>query len=350
MSRPKDRASAAGLLPLMEARPWADGKTVTYRYHPIGGKPMNLGQDRKVALQQVLDMTSKPVDSTNTLAWVWDKHITDDPRWKRLSQLSRDDYTDAWMQIKKTFGAMQAADIDSSMVARYVHIERKDAPRRANIERSVLSNLFGYGILLGACKVNATIGVQLHHSVPRSNVPQGEVLAKFLEWLTHQTPQRQIVGKAAEYASLAGSRKCEFLSLTWPQIDWQTGEIRVFRGKRREGRPEIVDVLSISADMAALLHRLEAVRPDRECLHVFPTRDGNAYSARGFKTLWQRCVVDAIKAGILLAADRFTFHDLRAFYASTHKKQTGALPDMHQNPATTAQVYDRNIEVKRRSL
>lgn len=34
----KDRESAKGLLPLMEARPWADGKTFTYRYHQIGAR------------------------------------------------------------------------------------------------------------------------------------------------------------------------------------------------------------------------------------------------------------------------------------------------------------------------
>ena len=109
MSRPRDRASSAGLLPHMKGRRWADRKTFTYRYHPIGGEPMNLGQDRKAAIQQVLDITSKPVDSTNTLKWVWNKHIADDPRWKRLSQLSKDDYTDAWSQIRKTFDAMQAS-------------------------------------------------------------------------------------------------------------------------------------------------------------------------------------------------------------------------------------------------
>lgn len=43
MNRPRDRASAVGLLPRMEARPWRDGKTVTYRYHPVGAAPINLG-------------------------------------------------------------------------------------------------------------------------------------------------------------------------------------------------------------------------------------------------------------------------------------------------------------------
>ena len=46
MGRPRDRDTGKGLLQRMEARPWRDGKTITYRYHPVGGKPIALGQDR----------------------------------------------------------------------------------------------------------------------------------------------------------------------------------------------------------------------------------------------------------------------------------------------------------------
>ena len=85
-------------------------------------------------------------------------------------------------------------------------------------------------------------------------------------------------------------------------------------------------------------------------IYVFPTRDNNQYTDRGFKTLWQRCVLAAIGKKILTAQTRFTFHDLRAYYAMKHKKDRGALPDLHANPETTARVYDRNKEVGRESF
>ncbi len=47
---------------------------------------------------------------------------------------------------------------------------------------------------------------------------------------------------------------------------------------------------------------------------------------------------------------RFTFHDLRAYYATEHKKMTGVLPDMHANPAATAATYDRSSELPRKAL
>lgn len=58
----------------------------------------------------------------------------------------------------------------------------------------------------------------------------------------------------------------------------------------------------------------------------------------------------AIDEKVLSEDSRFTFHDLRAFYASKHKRDLGSLPDLHANPETTARVYDRNKEVSRRSL
>ena len=56
MGRKRDRASGFGLLPRMEARPHKGSDKVTYRYHPMGGKPINLGQDKRAAIQKVLDM------------------------------------------------------------------------------------------------------------------------------------------------------------------------------------------------------------------------------------------------------------------------------------------------------
>lgn len=347
----RNRQSAKGLLPLMEARPWADGKTITYRYHPIGGKPIPLGTDRLVAMRKVLDLLGNNKNQ-GTLRWVWERYTdseTPAPRWKKLADSSKLDYQQAWKEVEKTFGNMQANRIDSTMVARYVHVERAKSPKRANTEKALLSNLFGHGIKLGVCTVNATIGVEPHQLEARSEAPNELLLANYLAWLTQQTPQRQIVGMAAEYASLAGNRKCEFLDLNWQQVDRAAGVIRTIRAKQRgKKRDQIVEVVNISPALDSLLSRLDNIRK-LDCRYVFPTRDNNQYTDRGFKTLWQRCVLDAIKQGILTKDTRFTFHDLRAFYATKHKKLTGDLPDLHKNKETTARVYDRSTEVFRSS-
>lgn len=353
MGRPRTSEAGKCLLDRMQARVWSNGRTITYRYLPVGGKPINLGTDKMAAIRKVLDLLGSS-DGHGTLKWVWEKFTDEEkpaPRWKRLSDSTKADYRQAWKQIDKSFGKMQISHIDSPMCAHYVHIERADTPKRANTEKALLSNLFGHGIKLGVCTVNATIGVEPHILEPRTEAPPEELLAKFLEWLAKQTPQRRVIGMAAEYASLAGNRKVEFLPLTWPQVDRENKVIRTFRAKQRgKKKDQIVELVTIGPELDALLDRLKTVRPKLECLYVFPTRDGNQYTARGFKTLWQRCVLQAIKEKVLTAETRFTFHDLRAFYATRHKKVLGALPDLHANPATTARVYDRTKEVGRESF
>lgn len=353
MSRQRDRLSAMDLLTLMESRPWKDGKTFTYRYHPIGGKPINLGQDRINAVRKVLDLQGNNKDY-GTVKWVWEEFTDkEDPAlvWAALAGSSKKDYRQAWTQVEKTFGKMRIGDITSTMVARYVYVERKSAGKRANTEKALLSNLFGYGMLLGVCEVNATLGVPSRLTESRTVCPARNVLKTYLEWLEKQTPQRRIIGMAAEFASLAGNRQIEFLPLSWQDIDREEEQIRLIRAKQRgKKKGKIVEVVSISPAMDALLTRLRGIFPDRDCHYVFPTQDGNQYSSRGFQTLWHRCVRAAMKLKIITPETRFTFHDLRAYYATKHKHDKGSLPDLHKNPQTTAQVYDRNEEVFRDAL
>jgi integrase len=353
VARTRDRDSAKGLLNRMEARVWANGKTVTYRYHTKQGKVINLGQDRLAACRKVLDLLGQREDH-GSLNYVWESYTSEEkpaPRWKKLSENTKDDYRQAWKQIQKVFGEMKISQIDSPMVAQYVHIERAASPKRANTEKALLSNLFGHGILLGLCTINATIGVQPHELQARSVAPDPKVLAGFLQWLDKQTPQRRIIGMAAEYASLAGNRQIEFRTLTWSQVDRAGGVIRTFRAKQRgRNKDQIVEVIEIGQELSLLLTRLEAMRPNSACPFVFPNRDGNPYTSDGFEVLWQRCVQVALAEGVLTPATRFTFHDLRSFYATKHKRTLGALPDMHKNPETTARIYDRSKEVKRSSF
>jgi integrase len=305
-------------------------------------------------LRRVIDMLGQG-DGHGTLRWVWEHFTgaeshTPSPKWSKLTDGSRADYTLAWKQINARMGGAHIAALTSPVIAQYVHIERAGSPRRADIEKSLLSRLFGHAIKLGVCDFNGTIGVEPHGSEARTEAPDVAVLAKFLEWVGQQSPQRRIVGLAAEYASLAGNRQIEFLPLTWRQVDRAAGVVRTVRAKQRgKKREQVVEVIEITPKLAAVLDRLEAIR-ENECAHVFPTRDGNAYTGRGFQTLWQRIVNAAMAAGVLPKASRFSFHDLRAYYATQHKAERGELPDMHKNRDTTARVYDRSKEVKRRAL
>lgn len=348
MSRPRERTSGLGLLPRMEARVGKRG--TTYRYKPAQGKAVNLGSDQAAAIRKVLDMNGA-TPHLGTLRWVWERY-TVHRRFLRLAADTRADYEQCWRQLDAVLGHMPIGAIDGPMMARYVTIDRELAPVRANREKSLASNLFALGITLGVCAGNPAKLVLPNEEEPRTKAPDPLVLARFLRWVMVQTPQRRIVGLAAKFASLEGSRKVEFLPLVEQQVDEAAGVIRMFRAKQRgKKRETVVEEVVITPALAACLAELRACRPPkRVSLAMFPQRNGNAYSRRGFKTLWGRVMVDAIAAGIVKADERFTFHDLRAFYATEHKRRLGKLPDLHKNPATTAGIYDRTTTVRRTSL
>ncbi|WNG69330.1 tyrosine-type recombinase/integrase [Cupriavidus gilardii] len=332
----------------MEARQRRDGLT-TYRFHPVGGKPINLGTDRTEAIRKVLDLTGEG-DDAGTFARLWMQY-KDSPDWQKLADATKRDYDQCWPQLERCFGDVHASHLRASHVARYMRVERAGAPVRANREVALLSNLCNLAIERGESEANPCRQVRRNTEQPRSKAPEAEALAKFLEWLAKQSPQRRIIGLAAEYAAVAGSRKVEFLDIVRPQVDRAAGVIRTKRAKQRGiKRGEIIEEIEITPKLADLLDRIDAVHAaqDRDCLYLFPNRHGSHYTAAGFKAMWGKVMNAALEEKVI--EERFTFHDLRAYYATTHKAERGSLPDLHANPAITARVYDRNKIIKRKAL
>lgn len=342
MSRPRDRQSGAGLLPRMEARVWKDGKTVTYRYLTHAGEWIKLGTDRVAALRKVLDLNGDNSDR-GTVAELW-RLYQDSPGWKLLAEATRTDYEQSSKPLLAVFGAMTAAAVKPTHCNRYLRVERVTAGVRANREMALLSNLLNLAVERGDLDANPCKQVRRNKEQPRSEAPEPVDLSAFLAWAAARGGQSVVLAGMAEFCALAGNRRKEFLGLHWPQVD--DAVVRLKRAKQR-GR-ETIEAVAISAALEDLFGRMRALSADARVGPVFPNRDGNPHGERGFKSAWSRLMAAAIEAGVV--TKRFTFHDLRAYHVTQHKALRGALPDLHANPATTARVYDRTKEVKRRSL
>src|SRR5574343_1317367 len=109
----------------MEARPWSDGKTITYRYHPRGQKPINLGTDRLTAIQAVLDMNGESSDR-GTLRELW-RLYQESPDWAGLAEATRIDYTQCSKPLLEVFGDMDPAEIKTTQIRHYMRVHRKGA-------------------------------------------------------------------------------------------------------------------------------------------------------------------------------------------------------------------------------
>lgn len=344
MTRPRDRASASGLLPRMSARPWADGRTFTYRYTTPANQQINLGTNREAAIRKVLDMRGAASDE-GTFAQLW-RLWQESRQWQRLAPSTQRDYAQAWKQLAKVFADLPAASLQASHVHRYLRVERREMPR-ANHEVALLSNLCHLAVARGLVEQNVCQGVPLNRTTPRTRLVSTQELAAFADWALQQGASAVVLVSMAQFAALAGSRRCEFLQLHWPQVDHAAGIVRLKRAKQR-GR-DTREEIALSPALAAVLARMQALEGYHPMGAVFRApKSGNAYTEQGFKAMWSRLVSQAQKSGII--AERFTFHDLRAHYATHHKAQRGQLPEIHANPATTARIYDRSKVVKRAAI
>lgn len=344
MGRRRERASGFGLLPRMEARPRKDGK-VTYRYHPLGGKPINLGTDRDSAIRQVLGVNAQ-ASSQGTIRelWSWYQKTT---RWSELKPRTQSDYLQYSIKLLEVMGDVPAAVIRPADIARYLRVERADAPTRANREVALLSNLMNVAIERGEIDANPCKQVKKNRERARTEAPEPQVLRSFLDWLFRSGPASRTLALMAEFAALAGSRRTEFLDLQIRQIDMDGGFIWLNRAKQH-GDAKKVENIIMSPAMQNLATRLLSLPRPSTSLHVFINQKGNPMTESGFTTGWQRAMVAALKEGVI--ERRFTFHDLRAYYTTQFKEQHGTLPELHANAATTARVYDRSKVSKRASL
>jgi integrase len=348
--KPRDRESAKGLLPRMEARPRKDGLT-TYRYHPFDGKPINLGTDRRMALQKVLDMLGIS-DDRGTIGRLWEQY-QDTPGWKGLKPRTRADYEDYSVPLLQVFGKALASVITAPDVARYLRQKRAEAPVRANREIALLGNLIGLAIERGEATANPCRGglVKRNTERPLDVLPEAADIQALIAFAAQRDAdvktkigRSTVVMLAAEFAALTGARQAEFLPLHWPAFE--AHEVRLDRAKQRTGVKK-VDRIAVSEALASVRTRLLAFQTSPMGA-VFPNRAGNVYTASGFASMWQKLIVAALAEGAI--TERFNFHALRAFYATQHKTDTGTLPDMHASPTTTARIYERSKVGRRKSL
>ncbi len=345
MTRPRDRQSNMGLLPLMEARPLKGGG-YSYRYHPRGGKPIALGRDRAVAIRKVLDLNAR-ADDQGTMAQLW-RLYEQSPAFTRLADGTRRAYADQWRVLAPVWAGAVASAVRPADIARYLRVERADAPVAANRGVALLSNLFNVAVERGQIDRNPCREVRRNTESPRTRLVESAELQAFVDWaLAQPDPSTQVLVSMAQFAALAGSRRCEFLQLHWPQVDDQI--IRLTRGKQRAGQAARRELVGISTALAAVLERMRALPSYNPMGPVFRApKTSNPYTESGFKTMWSRRIAQALAEGAI--TQRFTFHDLRAHYTSYYKLQHGVLPELHADPGTTAKVYERTRTVRRQAL
>ena len=100
----------------------------------------------------------------------------DSPAWTSLKERTRADYTDYSVPLLDVFGDVHASVITAPDVARYLRVERADAPVRANRKIALLGDLIALAIERGEATANPCRGGQVPRNKerPRTSAPERE--------------------------------------------------------------------------------------------------------------------------------------------------------------------------------
>lgn len=330
-----------GLLPRMEARISKRSGKVTYRYHPPGSSPINLGQDRVKAIMQVLDFENRAPDEGTFAGLV--RRAMQSTWWEELGDLTRVDYLTASKPVLAIFGRMDPRLIKPHHIARYLRVERKDAKVRANREKAFMSGVFNFGIETGELTENPTRQVRRNKEKPRNRKPEIAEVNAFIQVAKAKGESSYIIALLGVLVGISGRRRAELRTLTLSAL---TDEgIRGGESKAKRDEADRTFLIGWSPFLRELVREIRAVPRPVGSLFLFPNRNGQPYTEPGFKAMWNKVMKDFIAAG----GQHFTQHDLRAMYV-TEMVERGENPETHRNQATTRRVYDRRRVVKVKPL
>lgn len=200
----------------------------------------------------------------------------------------------------------------------YAYMDQRP-PVRANREVALLSHVMSCCIRWGLCDRNVCRDVQRNPERPRDRYVTD---AEFAQVYAGASAMMQC---AMLLALLTGLRQGDLLKLRREQCEADGLHVRT--GKT--GRALIYEW---SDELATVVERCKALRRRRGVPVLSPwllhRRDGQPYTAGGFKAIWKRTVAAA-------DCEHFTFHDLRAKYLSD-----GGVAD-HYDARATDRVYRR---------
>jgi integrase len=201
--------------------------------------------------------------------------------------------------LSRVFAGWRAMDLTTSDVKRYIAQRQDDGVSCASINRELAALRRMFNLAVQAEKLPSKPYIPL---LDEDNIRTGFLNAEaFSSVLKHLPAYLQPI---ATFGYLTGWRKGEILTLTWRQVDFETGAVRLEPGttKNREGR-----TIFLTPELLALLQeqRAKTTALERQQRRIIPWvfhRQGT--SIQSFRKAWRRACHQAGQPGQL-------FHDLR---------------------------------------
>ena len=202
-------------------------------------------------------------------------------------------------QLLRLFKGVQAMRVTGADVLRYAQLRLKAKAAPATINRELAALRAGYRLGLDNDVITAMPRIKL---LPENNVRKGFAEAKQVEAICKRLAPD--VADGVRFAFSTGWRRAEVFTITWSQVDWNGGFVRLEPGttKNQEGR-----AFPITPALRAILERRQELtrRCERAQAQIIPLvfhRSGRPIHS--FRRSWKKACEKAGLPGLL-------FHDLR---------------------------------------
>lgn len=312
-------------------------------------EPVGLGHDLEAAKRLLLEKLERPPEG-NTIAAICEGYLAEQWTLLRsgdelaLSESTLRDY-EVCLRTKviPVLGHMRPCEFERADAAKYLMRNRllKRAVR-ANREMAALSSAFSYGVRMRLCRENPCRGVPRNKEKPRQRRVSVAELNAFLQHAKAQGGSADMVALIGCTVALTGRRRAEVLTL--PKSAATAEGIRMKDAKTKAGEAARSYLVGWSPILRQVFEEVLAIQRRISSVYLFPTLDGQQYTDKGFKCLWNRLMHSHAPGGAKLA-DWFRAHDLRALYVSEMLEQKRD-PHTHANEETMRRVYDRRREIK----
>lgn len=238
---------------------------------------------------------------------------------------------------------MRPNDFKPTHGAQYLAQRRKlGRGVRANREMAALASAFNWGMANGMAESNPCRGIRRNKEKPRQRAVSVAELNAFLAHAKEKGGSAYLVALIGCTVALSGRRRAEILGL--PKSALTEEGFRVKDAKTKAGEAERFYLVEWSTTLRQVVSEVAAIARRVSSIYLFATLDGQAYTDRGFKCLWNR-LMHSYAPGGAESAKWFRAHDLRALYVSEMLEQ-GRDPNTHANEETMRRVYDRRKTIK----
>lgn len=286
-----------------------------------GGKWTRLGTVYSEALHALARLLGADAP-TQTITMLIAKYDVDELTHK--APKTRQGRRQEFKPIIRAFGDMSAEEVEPHHVWNFWQARGKTEQARHEVR--AFSVLMTFARRIGARKQqNPCFGLQLPQSKARIRYVTDE------EFLMVRDLAQPMMGYAMDLAYIAGMdegtiRKLERRHWSETGFQFERGKTGVFQ--------QIDWSEELDLTVKAILRERPQLRRALIC-----NRKGQAYSANGFQSQWQRLMRRAMTAGL---KERFHFHDLRAKSASDDETDQGAADRLgHADVKMTRRVYRR---------